>query len=87
LTEVIWLRHKAGAEDPLAHFRVSWIEGVRGTHNRNHEVMKPKIPFWLKAMVTLVGHMEWRFVPSDVRTGIASKEDLWIYLHEASSGN
>jgi hypothetical protein len=63
VTKVIWSRHKGGVEDPLAHFRVSGIEGVRGTHNRNHEVTKPETPFRVKVMVISVGHVELRFAP------------------------
>jgi hypothetical protein len=64
VTEVTWLRHKGGVKDPLAHFGVSGVKGVRGTHNRNREVMKPETPFRVKVVVTSVGHVEWRFVPS-----------------------
>jgi hypothetical protein len=42
VTKVTWLRHKGGFKDPLSHFRVSGVKGVRGTHNRNHEVAKSK---------------------------------------------
>jgi len=63
--EVIWLIHKGEAEDPLAHFRASGIEGVRGTHNKDHEFTKPETPFWVNTVVTPVGHVEWRFAPCD----------------------
>jgi hypothetical protein len=61
--EVIWLRHKEVAKDMLSLFGLSGVKGVRGTHNRNHEVAKPETPVWVKVVVTLVGHVEWRFVP------------------------
>ena len=47
---------KRGASEPLSIFRFLGIEGVRGTHIRDHEVMKLEIPFQVKTLVTLVGH-------------------------------
>jgi hypothetical protein len=52
--EVTWLKHKGECKDPLAHFEVSRVEGVRGTHKRKHEVMKSETPFQDKSMVMLV---------------------------------
>jgi hypothetical protein len=63
-TKVTWLRHKGVDKDPLAHLWVSRVKGVRGTHNMNCEVMKHETPFWVKVVVTSVGHVEWRFAPS-----------------------
>jgi hypothetical protein len=64
------LRHKGGARKPLAHFGVSGIEGVRGTHIRNREVVKPKIPFRVKVVVTPVGHEELRVMPCACCTSV-----------------
>jgi hypothetical protein len=70
-------------EDPKFCYpfsRVSGIDGVRGTHIRNREVAKPKIPFWVKIVVTSFGHMgkSSRLVP--VHTGVTPKKDLWKHL-------
>jgi hypothetical protein len=87
LTKVIWLRHKGGVEDSLAHFGVSGIKGVKGTCNRNCKVMNTETPFQVKVVVTLVGHVEWRFKPSVVHMSITYKADLCIYFHDDSSWN
>jgi hypothetical protein len=63
MTEVIWWILKGGAKEPLALFKFLGIEGVRGTHIGDHEVVKPEIPFWVKTVVALVGHEERRLTP------------------------
>jgi hypothetical protein len=68
------------SQRPVSLFGVSGIEGVRGTHIRDREVVKPEIPFRVKVVVTSVGHVgkSWRLVL--VRTGVTPKKDLWITL-------
>jgi hypothetical protein len=71
---------KGGVKDPLALFGVSGIEGVRGTHIRDREVVKPEIPFRVKVVVTSVGHVGKSLCLVLVRTGVTPKKDLWKHL-------
>jgi hypothetical protein len=50
--------------DLSSFFEVLGVEGVIGTHNRNREVTKRETPSWVKVVLTLVGHVEWRFMHS-----------------------
>jgi hypothetical protein len=52
--ESIWWRHNGGVSGWIAHFRVSRIERVRGTHNIKHKVVKSETPFWVKSVVMVV---------------------------------
>jgi hypothetical protein len=55
VNEVTWMRHKREVKDPLAHFGVSGVKGVRGTHNTNCKSRNQKTPFRVKVMVTWSG--------------------------------
>jgi hypothetical protein len=94
------LRHNRGRRSRRRHRTVKFgpevphqVSGFRGCgvlelyHANTPEIMIQKMPFWIKVVVTLVGHVGKSSHLVLVFTSVAPKKDSWLQVWKIPAGN